>query len=138
MTSTSGSTERNSEMASQTTTRTSGTVSGPKRAVLASLTLGTVLAASVALVGSTAREAEAAVSGKIVFASNRTTGKGVVNPTGDSEIFKMNANGTGVRQLAFNAVYDSEPILSPDGTSIAYQSEGAQTSNLKAPLRSTS
>jgi Tol biopolymer transport system component len=113
-------------MASQTTTRTSGTVSGPKRAVLAGLAL---LAASVALVGSTAREAEAAVSEKIVFASTRTTGKGVVNPTGDREIFRMNSNGTGARQLTYNTGHDGEPTLSPDGTKIAYMSRGDQASN---------
>jgi hypothetical protein len=33
----------------------------------------------------------------MLFVSDRTTGKGVNNPTGDYEIFSMNANGTAVR-----------------------------------------
>jgi len=41
----------------------------------------------------------------------------------------MNPNGTGVKQLTFNQVRDSEPGLSPDGQMIAYVSEGIQTSN---------
>src|SRR5215212_5913928 len=76
-----------------------------------------------------ARQAEAASSEKIVFVSGRTTGKGVNNPTGDNEIFRRNLNGAGVKQLTFNQVRDSEPVLSPDGQKIAYLSEGIQTSN---------
>jgi Tol biopolymer transport system component len=41
----------------------------------------------------------------------------------------MNPNGTGVKQLTFNRVRDSEPGLSPDGQMIAYVGEGIQTSN---------
>ena len=98
--------------------------------MLASLALGTLLAASVALGGGTAHQADAAASKeKIVFVSERTTGKGVNNPTGDAEIFRMNPNGTGVRQLTFNEVFDNRPLLSPDSQRILYQSEGAQPSN---------
>jgi Tol biopolymer transport system component len=78
----------------------------------------------------TARQAEAAASNeKMLFVSDRTTGKGVNNPTGDYEIFSMNANGTAVRQLTFNEIFDSRPLLSPDGTKVLYQSQGAQPSN---------
>ncbi len=35
-------------------------------------------------------------NGKIVFASDRTTGEGVNNPEGDYEIFTMNPDGTGI------------------------------------------
>ena len=82
----------------------------------------------VALAG-TVRQAEAAFTQKIVFVSDRTTGTGVNNPTGDTEIFKMNPDGTGVRQLTFNGVTDSRPTLSPDGKNIAYESDGIQPSN---------
>jgi Tol biopolymer transport system component len=118
--------ERESEVTTQVTTRKFGT---EKKALLVGLALGTVLAASVALVGGTAREADAAFADKIIFASNRTVGKGVDNPTGDREIFRMNSNGTGAKQLTFNAEHDVEPALSPDGTKIAYMSRGDQTSN---------
>jgi Tol biopolymer transport system component len=96
--------------------------------VLMILVLAAALSALVTLAG-TAREAQAALPEKIVFASNRTTGKGVNNPTGDYEIFRMNPNGTGVKQLTFNTVFDSRPMLSPDGQKILYHSQGAQPSN---------
>ena len=96
-------------MTTQATTRGIGTVGKTRSAVLFTLLLAATLAAMVALAG-TVREAGAASSNeKIVFVSARTTGKGVVNPTGDYEIFKMNPNGNGVRQLTFNEVYDSRP-----------------------------
>ena len=97
--------------------------------MLVVLVLGAVLAAMVALVAGMAREAEAAPADKIVFVSARTTGKGVNNPTGDYEIFRMNPNGTGVKQLTFNTVFDSRPMLSPDGQKILYHSQGAHPSN---------
>jgi len=56
-------------------------------------------------------------------------GKGVDNPTDDNEIFRMNPEGTSVRQLTFNDVDEDESALSPDGQKIAYVSEGVQTSN---------
>ncbi len=97
--------------------------------MLLSLALGTALAAIMALVAGTARQAEAAFTDKIVFMSLRTTGKGVNNPTGDVEIFSMNPNGTGLKQLTFNEAVDIHPTLSPDGKKIAYTSFGTQTSN---------
>ena len=48
--------------------------------VLLTLVLAAALSALVTVAG-TAREAQAALPEKIVFASNRTTGKGVDNPT---------------------------------------------------------
>jgi hypothetical protein len=76
-------------------------------------------------------QAEAPFPDRIVFASNRVAGKGVDNPTGDREIFRMNPNGTGVRQLTFNGEHDGETVLSPDGTKSASMSRGDQTSNPK-------
>jgi Tol biopolymer transport system component len=99
-----------------------------RSAVLLSLAVGVSLSAAVALAG-TAPRAEAAFTEKIVFISNRTTGTGVSNPTGDLEIFRMNPDGTGLKQLTFNQATDAMPTLSPDGTKIAYLSLGVQTSN---------
>jgi Tol biopolymer transport system component len=86
------------------------------------------LAGVVALAGP-ARQADAAFTEKVVFASDRTTGTGVNNPTGDFEIFRMNADGTGVRQLTTNKVDDFGPVLSPDKSKVAYHSYGKLTSN---------
>ena len=96
--------------------------------VLLGLALGAALAALVALAG-TAPQAEAASSEKIVFSSDRTTGKGVNNPTGDYEIFSMNPDGTALKQLTFNQVGDANADLSTGGTKITYQSYGKQNSN---------
>src|SRR5687768_16249316 len=71
----------------------------------------------VALAG-TPREAEATFpgdNGRIVFASNRTTGEGVVNPEGDFETFTMTPDGTGLTQLTENAAFDFDPEWSADG-----------------------
>jgi Tol biopolymer transport system component len=96
--------------------------------MLLGLGLGMAMAGVVALAGA-AQQADAAAPEKIVFVSERTTGKGVTNPTGDAEIFRMNPNGTGVRQLTFNQAHDNRPLLSPDGQKILYRSQGAQPSN---------
>jgi WD40-like Beta Propeller Repeat len=68
-------------------------------------------------------------SAQIVFDSDRTSGEGVNNPTGDSEIFVMKPDGTNVRQITFNTVDDYSPIVSPDLTKIAFVSERVQQSN---------
>ena len=115
-------------MTTQTTTKSTETGGKARRSVLLALVLGAALAVLVALAG-TAQQADAAFTEKVVFASDRTTGTGVNNPTGDSEIFKMNADGTGVRQLTTNKVTDFGPVLSPDKTKVAYNSLGIQTSN---------
>jgi Tol biopolymer transport system component len=120
--------ERQPAVTSETTTQRSEKRSKRRGAVLLSLALGAALSAVVALAG-TAPEAKAAFTEKIVFSSNRTTGTGVNNPTGDYEVFKMNPDGTGIRQLTFNAVDEEYPTLSPDGKKIAYASKGVQPSN---------
>jgi Tol biopolymer transport system component len=119
-------------MTSQTTHRIE-TGTGKKTRLLA-LALGTLLAAQVAMIGVTEREAQAVSTEKIFFDSNRTTGQGVNNPTGDYEVFKMNPDGTGVRQLTTNKVDDYRAILSPDGKKVAYVSKGIQTSNPQGEL----
>jgi Tol biopolymer transport system component len=84
-----------------------------------------VLAGLLVALAVTAREAGATFSGedgRIVFASNRTTGEGVVNPEGDFEIFTMNPDGTGLTQLTENAAFDFDPEWSGDGKRIAFES----------------
>lgn len=99
-----------------------------RSAALLSLAVGAALAGAVAMAG-VAQQAHAASPEKIVFVSERTTGKGVDNPTGDAEIFRMNPNGTGLWQLTFNQVFDFYPHLTPDGQKVVYTSQGSQTSN---------
>jgi Tol biopolymer transport system component len=110
------------------TTQKSKARSKRRSLVLLSLAFGVALSAVVTLAG-TAPRAEAAFTEKVVFASDRTKGTGVNNPTGDYEIFKMSPDGSGLKQLTINLADDSGPILSPDGKKIAYISEGIQTSN---------
>ena len=102
-----------------------------RRSVLLALVLGVILAALTALAGM-AQEAEATfpgANGRIAFYSERTTGTGVDNPTGDSEIFTIRPDGTGLKQLTHNTVDDSSPVFSPDGQKIAYDSMGDTASN---------
>ena len=58
---------------------------------------------------------------KIAFVSNRTTGTGVDNPTGDNEIFVMDSDGTDVVQFTKNSTDDGGPAFSPNGK-IAFNS----------------
>ena len=52
--------------------------------------------------------------GKIAFSSDRTTGRGVNNPTGDEELFVKNADGSGdPQQITFNRKRDVEPDWQP-------------------------
>lgn len=77
----------------------------------------------VVLLAGTSREAEAAfpgANGKIVFESDRKTS---TNPEGDTEIFTINPNGTGLAQLTRNAADDYYPSWSADGLKIAFVSE---------------
>jgi Tol biopolymer transport system component len=89
--------------------------------ILAAVVLATIL---LLLIVAT-KPAEAAFpgrNGKIVFESNRTIGAGVDNPTGDSEIFVMNPDGTGLTQLTFNTALDGMPVWSGNGKKIAFRS----------------
>jgi Tol biopolymer transport system component len=84
---------------------------------------------SLALVGflaMTSAPAEAAFSAKdvrITFASDRTTGPGVHNPTGDYEIFTANRDGKRLKQLTFNTASDEYQAYSPDGKHIAFSTD---------------
>ena len=85
------------------------------------LLLALVLAAGTLSQGAgPAKAAYPGANGKIAFESERTTGRGVDNPTGDSEIFIMNPDGTGVRQLTKNTSDDFDPSYSAPGGHILF------------------
>ena len=63
---------------------------------------------------------------QIAFVGNvgdRATGAWGARSKDDSEIYVMNADGSGTRRLTHNVGYDGEPAWSPDGRKIAFQSK---------------
>jgi Tol biopolymer transport system component len=63
---------------------------------------------------------------QIAFVNNVSTGlpgPGAARSKDDSEIYVMNADGSGTRRLTHNVGYDGEPAWSPDGRKIAFQSK---------------
>jgi WD40-like Beta Propeller Repeat len=80
-----------------------------KLAVLAAL----VVAASAASGGA---GAFAGANGKILFLSDRS---------GDREIYLVNRDGSGLRRLTFNNLFERAPAWAPDGTMIAFAGRGA-------------
>ena len=65
---------------------------------------------------------------RIVFASDRISGRGADNPEGDLEIFAMSPEGKKLEQLTSNAVDDFDPAFSSDGK-ISFVSQNFQPSN---------
>src|SRR5918998_6422497 len=118
---------RSKHMSTTATMPTSKSPTERLRRLLVALVMAAAMAAMmlavVMVVG--ARPAQAAfpgANGKIVFHSERTTGVGVDNPTGDFEIFSMNKDGTGLKQLTFNTADDHNPSFSADGDWIVFTS----------------
>jgi len=72
------------------------------------------------LLGRRDGEAASQKEDRFVFASDRTTGPGVHNPTGDFEIFTTYRDGKNPKQLTFDTVTDEYPAYSPDGKRIAF------------------
>ena len=63
---------------------------------------------------------------QIAFVNNvryRAPGAWAARSKDDSEIYVMNADGSGTRRLTHNVGYDGEPAWSPDGRKIAFQSK---------------
>ena len=92
------------------------------KALAAGLLAAAMMAAS--LLAPTPAQASAfpGANGKIVFTSTRTTGTGVNNPEGEFEIFTMNPDGTGLKQLTKNKASDVAPSYSSDGKKIVFGS----------------
>jgi Tol biopolymer transport system component len=51
----------------------------------------------------------------------------LIEPSGDEELYVMDADGTNVRQLTHNADFDSAPAWSPDGQRIAFENAPGNT-----------
>jgi Tol biopolymer transport system component len=90
---------------------------------IAAETAAMMLATDSPLVLALAGSAEATFPGNngvIAFESNRTTGKGVHNPTEGTEIFTVEPDGRGLAQLTHNKAEGFSPAFSPDGRCIAF------------------
>ena len=66
----------------------------------------------VLIVAQPAKAAFPGKNGKIVFQSSRS---------GNSDIYSMNPNGTGVKRLTTDGNAETDPAVSPDGSRIAYE-----------------
>jgi Tol biopolymer transport system component len=81
------------------------------------VSITTVGAVAVTLVAGVAGAAAAAApSGKLAFLSDRS---------GTREIYTMNRDGSGVRRLTFNDLFERQPVWSPDRSRIAFAGRAA-------------
>jgi hypothetical protein len=88
-------------------------------AVLAALAglAAALAAAGLAWLAPPAEAAYPGKNGRIAFASSRVTPS---NPSGDSEIFTMRPDGSGVKQLTDNTTDDVNPAYSASGATVVY------------------
>jgi len=64
------------------------------------------------------RAVDIARKGKLVFSA--ATGPGPVDWRRRMEIYSANLDGTGIAQLTHDEAFDNDPVVSPDGTRIAF------------------
>ena len=76
--------------------------------------------------------AHAQTQGHIAYVSDKD--KNGNNPTGDDEIWIMNADGTNKVQLTFNTVQDRDPAITLDGSKIAFVQATNQTDGNGRPI----
>ena len=80
---------------------------------------------------SSATSMSALIDTKIAFSSDLHLAPSLSRP-GDREIYVMNSDGTGQTRLTKNAAMDTNPSWSPDGTKIAFSSEGFLTTGRRS------
>jgi Tol biopolymer transport system component len=102
--------------ATQDLERTTKTQKGTKVTKRMTVMLAASILTAAAIPTLPARAEEPAAEQKIVF--SRSTGE--LDLFEKHEIFIMNSDGTGITQLTNNSVEDAYPVLSPDGTRIAF------------------
>jgi CSLREA domain-containing protein len=117
-------------MTTKTNIREQGGNATKTRALTLLLLVLAAMAAGLLTPGRAQASAFPGANGKIVFASDRTTGTGVNNPEGDLEIFSMNPDGTAIKQLTKNSAMDVFPSYSADGKRIVFSSFRAGNSDI--------
>jgi len=81
----------------------------PRRAVLMLVAIAVAMVLASFATVQPAQGAFHGANGAIIFVSGRTTGSGVSNPQGETEIFSISPDSARVTQLTTNDTGDSEP-----------------------------
>jgi len=66
------------------------------------------------------RAVDVAPGGKLVFSAKPGPGPSPVDWARQMEIYSADLDGTGIRRLTHNEAFDNDPVVSPDGTRIAF------------------
>jgi Tol biopolymer transport system component len=74
-------------------------------------------------------------NGTIAFQSHRTSGPGVNNPEGDSEIFAMKPDGKGIEQITTNPSVDFGPAWPGEGDGVRIAYTGTHDGNSEIYMR---